>query len=104
MSTSLVSTVLGIEREAEGIIEKAQQDADALVRDAKAKCEAGAETSRQAVEREVKRLEAVAVEERAKKIQELTASGEASLSTVKNISDAAYKKGVKLILEALTGK
>ena len=104
MATSLVSTVLGIEREAEGIIEKAQQDADALIRQAKAKCEAEAEVSRQASEREVKNLEALAGEERAKKARELTASGEASLSTVKGISNAAYKKGVDLILKALAGK
>ncbi len=104
MATSMVSTVLGIEREAEEIIEKAKQDSAALVEDARKKSEDAAVAALAAAQGEIKKLEAQAVEDRTKKIQELTASGKAALSKVKSISDSAFEKGVKLVMNMLSEK
>lgn len=104
MSTSMVSTVLGIEREAEKIVKEAESNAVTLVADAKARAHKASEAAKQATASEVAKLEAQAAEDRAKKVQELTASGKASLAMVKNVTDAAFDKGVSLIMQALAGK
>ncbi|GEM_PF-2720562 len=104
MSTSMVSTVLEIEREAEDIITSAKNEAVKLLEDAKAKCTAEAEEIRSKVENEVKALEAQAAEDRSLKVKELTAVGEANLSKVRSVSDAAFDKGVQTIMAALAGK
>lgn len=104
MSTSMVSTVLEIEREAEEILKAAEKDAAKIVADAKAKCVADSESAKAQLAGEVRRLEAQAAEEREMKVKELSAAGEASLSTLRSISDSAFDKGVRTILGALLGK
>lgn len=104
MSTSMVSTVLEIEREAEAIISAAKKDAEKLDADA---CEQRDGIGREIMEKarkEVAELEAKAAEERQIKSAELTASGEAALCAVKNVSSAAFDSGVQHVLKALTEK
>lgn len=104
MSTSMVTTVLEIEREAEDIIATAKNEAAKLLEGAKAKCTAEADEIRSKAENEVKALEAQAAEDRSLKVKELTAVGEANLSKVRSVSDAAFDKGVQTIMAALAGK
>ena len=104
MATSLVSTVLGIELEAEEIIASVSAKAASRIEQAKVDSEAAVGASRQALANEVKKLEAAAVVERDAKSRELTAVGEASLSLVNDISDATCKKAVTLLVKAMTGK
>ena len=104
MATSLVSTVLGIELEAEEIIAGMKVKAAACIEQAKADSEAAVAASNNVLAAEVKKLEAVAASERAAKERELTAVGEASLALVNNISDAARNNAVKLLVKSLTGK
>ncbi len=104
MSTSMVSTVLEIEREAEDIITSAQNEAATLLENAKASCQAATEEAHSKTENEVKALEAQAAEDRSLKVKELTAVGEANLSKVRRVSEAAFDKGVQLIMAALAGK
>ena len=104
MSTSMVSTVLEIEREAENIITSAENEAAKLLEDAKSKGKAVTDELHSKTENEVKALEAQAAEDRSLKVKELTAVGEANLSKVRSVSDAAFDKGVQLIMAALVGK
>lgn len=104
MSTSMVSTVLEIEREAEAILNKAERDAQNAIDDAKHQRKVAAEAYADDIKRKVSSLESAAATERAKKIQELTTSGEASLSAVRNISDAAFDSGVASVMKALSGQ
>lgn len=104
MSSSLVSTVLEIEREAEAILTKAAEDAKQAVADARVKREADGKAYFDTVKAEVRQLEEKASSERDKKSRELTASGEAALSAVRNISDAAFDNGVQFVMKALAGK
>lgn len=104
MSTSMVSTVLEIEREAEAVLAKAAQDAEKILADAKARREDAAKNHADSVAREVANLESLAQADRAAKVRELTASGDSALSAVRNISDAAFAGGVQYILKALAAK
>ena len=104
MATSLVSKVLEIELEAENIIAEMRVAAVSRVEQAGKQCEAEVASSQKALANEVKKLEAAADGERASKAQELAAVGEASLAVVNDISEATYKKAVKMLLHALTGK
>lgn len=104
MSSSMISSVLGIEREAEAILSKAEEEAKQALADAKAKREADGKAYFEAIAAEVKQLEEKASAERAKKVKELAASGEAALSAVRNISDAVFDNGVQYLLKALSGK
>lgn len=104
MSTSMVATVMEIEREAEAIVKKAASDAAALLDAAKTKSQAAAADAERAAAAEVKRLEVQAGEERAKKVEELAAAGKAALAMVTNVSDAAFDKGVELVMKALGGE
>lgn len=60
--------------------------------------------SQEGVERVITDLETKAVEEKSRKVKELTAAGDAALSTVRNISDAAFDGGVKYLMKALAGE
>ena len=104
MSTSMVATVLEIEREAEAILAKAEQDAEKVVADAKVKRETASKSFEDGVRKGLTDLEAKAAAERAKKVKELAATGEVALSAVRNISDAAFGGGVRYVMKALTGE
>lgn len=103
MSTSMVSTVLEIEREAEAIVAQAEQDAEAIIADARAKREAASKTAEETVKKEIAALEAKGAAERAKKVKELAATGEAAFSAVRSVSDAAFDSGVQYVMKALAG-
>lgn len=104
MSTSMVTTVLEIEREAESVLANAKQEAEKIVAEAKVKREAATKAAEEGIKKELAALEAKAVAERTQKAKELAATGEAALSTVRNISDAAFAGGVQYIMNALSGK
>lgn len=104
MATSMVSTVLEIEREAEALLTNAGQEVNKLIADAKSQREAASRVNEDAVKKEIADLEAAAAADRGKKVKELTVTGEAALAAVKNISDAAFDKGVQYILKALAEK
>lgn len=102
MTTSMISTVLEIEREAEELLAKAKLDAERIIKDAKAKREDASKAFAERIGREVADIEARAADEKAKKVRELTAAGEAALAVVRNVSDAAYDGGVRHLMKALT--
>lgn len=104
MSTSMVSTVLEIEREAEAILTNATQEVNRVMAEAKSQREANTRASEDLIRKEVADLEAAAASDRAKKVKELTAAGEKAMAVVKNISDAAYEAGVQYIMKALAEK
>lgn len=104
MSTSLVSTVLEIEREAEAILHKAGQEAERIVADSRVQRETACKAHSDAIAKQIAEIEAAAAADRARKVKELAASGEAALSAVRNISDAAFSGGVQHIMNALAGK
>lgn len=104
MSTSMISTVLEIEREAEAILDQAGKEAEKIIVDAKARREAAAKAAEDASKKEIAELEAKTAVERQKKIRELTAMGESALSAVKNVSPAAFDGGVRFVMDALAGK
>jgi Vacuolar (H+)-ATPase G subunit. len=104
MTSSLVSTVLEIEREAEAILTKAAEDAAKALADAKARRETDGKAYFDTIKSELKQFEEKAASERDKKVKELTASGDAALSAVRNISDAAFDNGVQYVMRALSGK
>lgn len=104
MAISMVSTVLEIEREAEAVLEKAQSGAGKLIADAKAAREDATRTHEEGVRREIADLEAKAAIERTAKVKELTATGDAALSAVRGISEAAFDSGVQHVMKALSGK
>ncbi|MCC8189784.1 MAG: hypothetical protein LIP77_03980 [Planctomycetes bacterium] len=104
MSTTLVTTVLEIEREAEAILAAAERDAAKLLTDASDRRQAAAKAHADNVKKEIADIEARAAADRERKVRELTASGEAALSAVKNVSDAAFDGGVQYLLKALAGK
>ncbi|MCC8107867.1 MAG: hypothetical protein LIQ30_02220 [Planctomycetes bacterium] len=103
MSTSLVQTVLEIEREADAILAKAAQDAEKIIADAKAAVDSASRASQDAVQKEITTLEERSSAEKAKKIKELQDAGEQALSAVKNIPDDRFDKGVAYIMNALKG-
>lgn len=103
MSTSMVTTVLDIEREAEALLTQARQEADAAIAEAEKTRAETAKAAEEAVRQEISRVEAAAREERDKKSRELTAAGDAALSAVRNISDAAFDGGVRHIMNLLSG-
>lgn len=104
MSNSMVSTVLEIEREAEAILVKAEQDAEKLLSEARTQRESASRAAEDTVKKEIAELETKAAAERAKKVKELSATGEAALSAVRNISDAAFDGGVRFVMKALANK
>lgn len=104
MSNSMVSTVLQIEREAEAHLEKARKDAETILADAKIQRAAAARAYDEDIKKEIAALETRAASERAKKMAEVNAAGEAALAKVTNISDAAFDNGVKYLLDALSGR
>ncbi len=104
MSNSMVSTVLEIEREAEGILTKARQDAASLIADAKTRRAAATKAAEEKSKKEIADLEAKAAVEREKKVRELTATGDAALAAIRNVSDAAFNSGVGHVMKALAGK
>lgn len=104
MSTSMVSTVLEIEREAERILTQAGQDKDRMLAEAKEQRTAATRAHDDAVKAEVADLERAAKQDRDAKVKELVATGEAALSAVRNISPAAYEAGVGHVFKALSGK
>lgn len=101
MPSSMIQSVLEIEREAGAILAKAEADAKNTLADAANRREAEAKTHADAVLRDVRELEEKAAAERETKVRELAANGEAALSVVKNISDAAFDNGVRCIMDAL---
>ncbi len=103
MSTSLVQTVLEIEREADAILAKAAQDAEKIISDAKAELETASRSSLDAAQKEIATLEERTAADKAKKIKELQDAGEQALSAVKNIADDTFDKGVTYIMNALKG-
>lgn len=104
MSTSMVATVLEIEREAEAVLTTARHDAEKIAAEAKTQRELTTKTTEEAIRQEIADLETKAAADREKKVRELNASGDAALSAVRNISDAAFDAGVQYVLKALTGK
>lgn len=104
MSTSMVSTVLEIENEAQRIMADAEKDAEKVIADARTQREEASKTSDEGVKRVIADLEAKAADEKALKVKELTAAGDAALSAVRNISDAAFDGGVGYIMKALSGE
>lgn len=104
MSTSMVSTVLEIEREAEAILNKAEGDAATALAQAKSQREEAGKSYADGIKREIAGIEEKAAADRAKRVQELTASGETALAAVRNISDDAFNKGVQYIMDALAKK
>ena len=103
MST-MVSTVLQIEREAEAQLENARAEADTILADAKIRRERDAQAAAAAIRREIADLEKDAAADRAKKVESVNAEGRAALEKVRNIADAAFGKGVQSIFDALAGK
>ncbi len=103
MST-MVSTVLQIEREAEAQLESARAQAEKIIAEAKIQRDLDAKTSEDAIRREIADLEQKAGAERAKRIEQVNATGRAALEKVQNISDAAFDKGVQGLFGALAGK
>ena len=104
MSTSMISTVLEIEREAEAILANADKEVEKILAEAKSRRETASKNHAEGVQKEVRELETLALGERSKKVKELTAAGEASLSAVRNISDAAFSGGIRHIMDSLSGK
>lgn len=104
MSTSMVSTVLEIEREAEAILAQAEKEAEKILADAKTRRETATRAAEEATKKEIADLEAKAMAERQKKVKELAAMGESALSAVRNVSPAAFDSGVKFLADALAGK
>lgn len=104
MSTSMVSTVLEIEREAEAILNKAEGDAAAALTQAKSQREEAAKFYADGIKKEIAGIEEKAAADRALRVQELTTSGEKALAAVRNISDEAFNKGVQYIMDALAKK
>lgn len=102
--SSMISTVLEIEREAEALLVKAEEDAKLALADAQTRRETDGKAYFESVKREVAQLEEKAAAERDKKVKELAAKGESALSAVRNISDAAFDNGVQYIMKALAGK
>jgi F0F1-type ATP synthase membrane subunit b/b' len=100
----MVSTVLQIEREAEARLEDARAKAETILADAKIRRAAEAKSSEDAIRAEIADLEKSAGVERAKKIEQVNAAGNAALEKVRNISPAAFDKGVQSVLDALAGK
>ena len=103
MST-MVSTVLQIEREAEAQLEHARAGAEKILADAKIRRESEAQASAEAIRREIAALEKDAAADRARKVESVNAEGRAALEKVRNIADAAFGKGVQSIFDALAGK
>lgn len=101
MSTSMVSTVLDIEREAEAILAEAARDAEEVLANAKKQRAEASAAFEDQLKKDVADLEEKAGSERAKKVRELTASGETALSAVRNISDAAFDSGVQYVMKTL---
>ncbi len=104
MSTSMVSTVLEIERDAEAILKQAEQEAEKILAKATLQRDEAGKAAADACKKEVADLEARAATDRAKKVKELAASGESALSAVRNVSDAAFDSGVQHIMKALASK
>lgn len=102
--SSMVSTVLEIEREAEALLGKAGEEAERLVADAKKQRAAAAEAASQKVREELRAIEAKALADREKKVQDLTISGERDLAAVRNITDDAFDKGVGHVMKTLAGE
>ncbi len=103
MST-MVSTVLQIEREAEAQLEAARKQAETILADAKLQRTSDSKSSEEAVRQEIAALERSAAAERAKKVEAVNAEGQAALDRVRNISPASFDKGVQTIFAALAGK
>lgn len=104
MSNSMISTVLEIEREAEAVLRKAEQDAEKIIEDAKAQREQASKAVEATAKKDIAEFETFAINEREKKVKELIATGDAALAAVKNISDAAFNSGVQFVMKALAGK
>lgn len=104
MSSSMISTVLDIEREAEAILGKAGKDAAVILEKAKAQRGDDGKAYFDGIKEEVAALEVRAGAERAKKVKELESAGEAALSAVRNISDAAFDNGVNYVMKVLAGE
>lgn len=102
--SSMVSTVLDIERQAEDLIRKAAGDAKQVLEDAAKQRDAAAAEAAEKLKKELVDIEANAKSERERKVKELTASGEAALSAVKNVSDNAFDAGVQHVMKALSGE
>lgn len=104
MSKSMISTVLEVEREAEEILAKAREQASAISSGAEAKRAAASKASQEACQATIADMEQKAAAERSKKARELTATGDAALAAVKNVSEAAYESGVRFVMNQLTDK
>ncbi len=101
MSTSLVTTILKIEAEAESVLAKAGQEAEEIVAKAKKQAKTASETAAEAVQTEIAQMEKKAAEDKAKKLHDLAANGAAALAEITSISEATYQKGVDHIMQAL---
>lgn len=101
MPSTMIQSVLGIEREAEAVLAKAETDAKSLLADAATRRDADARVRADALADEVRELGEKAAAERESKVRELAANGEAALSVVRNISDAAFDNGVRYIMGEL---
>lgn len=102
--SSMISTVLEIEREAESLLSKSAEEARQLVEDAARQRRNASEEAAEQVKKELQEIEAKARADRENKIQELTASGQAALAKVKNIADDTFDAGVRHIMKALAGE
>ncbi len=100
----MVSTVLQIEREAEAQLENARATAEKILADAKIQRESDAKSSEENIRREIVDLEKRAAADREEKIERVNEDGRGALEKVRNISDAAFNKGVQLVFDALAGK
>lgn len=102
--SSMVSTVLEIEREAEALLKKAADEAAQVIADAGKQRETATDEAARMVKKELQEIETKAKAEREKKMQELTASGEAALAQVRTISDDTFDAGVQHLLKKLSGE
>lgn len=100
MST-MVSTVLHIEREAEAQLSNARATAETILADAKSERENAARTSADAIRAEIAELERKADDARAQKAAQANAAGQTALDKVRNVSPAAYDRAVQSMVGAL---
>ncbi len=101
MSTSLITTILKIESEAEALLAKAGQEAEEVVAKARKQAKTASEAAAESVKAEIAQMEKKASEDKARKLQDLAAGGAAALADITSISEATYQKGVDHIMQAL---
>lgn len=101
--SSMVSTVLEIEREADALLKKAADDALQTVAEARKQREAATDAAAGKLRTALQEIETKAKADREKKLLELTSAGEDALFAVRNVHDDAFDAGVQHIMKALAG-